>query len=293
MAIFFPFMFGFCLTDAFYGLIFTIAGVIMVLGMGKINESFDALGWISIHCGIWGVFLGSISNGVLGDFFPKFFPGLVESIPRLVPNFTPVYNAAGQITLNPFALVDAFAIPQYVLILAIAVGIIHVNIATIIGVIDKIRYGKIKEAIGENIVWLVLQVAVVFLGLGFMIPSIGMIGMAIGGVGFLAVFGILIYAKGAFGVMDIFSFLGNILSYARLLALCLSTAGIAMTVNILADMCQTMIPEMLGIPVFIGLILMVIVLIFGHIANFLIQIIGGFINTMRFHFVEFFTHFYM
>jgi V/A-type H+-transporting ATPase subunit I len=33
-------------------------------------------------------------------------------------------------------------------------------------------------------------------------------------------------------------------------------------------------------------------IIFGHIANFLIQIVGGFINTMRLHFVEFFSQFY-
>ena len=38
--------------------------------------------------------------------------------------------------------------------------------------------------------------------------------------------------------MDLTGFLGTILSYARLLALCLSTGGIAMTVNILTGLSE-------------------------------------------------------
>jgi V/A-type H+-transporting ATPase subunit I len=264
MAIFFPFMFGFCLTDAFYGIIVTILGFVLVMGMGKTNESFNALGKITIHCGIWGIILGFAAYGFLGDFFPKY---LGIALPHLI---------------------DAFQDPVTVLIFAIAVGIIHVNIATIIGIIDKLRYGLKTEALSQNIVWLVLEVGVVFLALSMFVPSIGMMGMVIGGVCILATVGLLFYGKGAFGIMDIFSFMGNILSYARLLALCLSTAGIAMTVNILANLMYEMIPIAA-----IAIIIAAIVFVFGHIANFLIQIVGGFINTMRLHFVEFFTHFYM
>jgi len=264
MALFFPFMFGFCLTDAFYGILVLIMGIIMVLGLGKTSKAYDALGKITIHCGIWGTFLGFAAYGFLGDLFPKY---LGIQIPHIL---------------------DAFQDPVTVLILALAVGIIHVNIATIVGIIDKFRYGQKKEALTENIVWLVLEVGVVFLALSMFIPSIEMLGMIIGGVCLLATVGLLFYGKGAFGVMDIFSYMGNILSYARLLALCLSTAGIAMTVNILANLMYEIIPVAV-----IGIIVAVIIFIFGHIANFLIQIVGGFINTMRLHFVEFFTHFYM
>jgi len=264
MAIFFPFMFGFCLTDAFYGILVLILGIILVRGMGKTSEAFNALGKITIHCGIWGIILGFAAYGFLGNFFPEY---LGIPIPHII---------------------DAFQDPVTILLLAIAVGLIHINIATIIGIIDKVRYGLKKEALTENIVWLVLEVGVVFLALSMFVPSIGMIGMAIAGVCILITVGLLFYGKGAFGVMDIFSYMGNILSYARLLALCLSTAGIAMTVNILANLMNEMIPIAA-----IGIIVAAIVFIFGHIANFLIQIVGGFINTMRLHFVEFFTHFYM
>ena len=117
-------------------------------------------------------------------------------------------------------------------------------------------------------------------------PAIGMIGMALGGVLIIACIGMLVYANGAYGVMDIFGFMGDVLSYARLLALCLATGGIAMTVNILAQMVDNMIP-------FVGIILAVIIFIGGHIANFAFQVLGAFINALRLNYVEFFFQFFM
>ena len=96
----------------------------------------------------------------------------------------------------------------------------------------------------------------------------------------------LIYFNGAFGVMDLTGFLGTILSYARLLALCLSTGGIAMTVNILAGLSESLIP-------YIGFILAPIIFIGGHIANCAFQSLGAFINSLRLHYVEYFAQFYI
>ena len=263
--ILFPFIFGFCLTDTIYGVLFAIMGVIAVKGVGKTSEAFHSLGVISIYCGVWGAVLGFVTNGFMGDFLFRFFG----------------FN-------SPLIIIDAFAVPQIVLIIALAFGVFHINMGLIIGTINKFRYGEKKEALGSNIVWLILEAGLVFLALGFMMPAIGMIGMGIGGVCIAATLAILLYTDGAFGLMNIFSFMGNILSYARLLALCLSTAGIAMTINILANLIGGMIP----IPI-IGTLILVIIIVFGHIANFLIQIMGGFINTLRLHFVEFFAQFYM
>ena len=113
-----------------------------------------------------------------------------------------------------------------------------------------------------------------------------MIGFIIGGILVIACIGMLVYANGAYGVMDIFGFMGDVLSYARLLALCLATGGIAMTVNILTNMVNDMIP-------FIGIILAIVIFIGGHIANFAFQVLGAFINALRLNYVEFFSQFYM
>jgi V/A-type H+-transporting ATPase subunit I len=96
----------------------------------------------------------------------------------------------------------------------------------------------------------------------------------------------LLYFNGAFGLMDLTGFLGTILSYARLLALCLSTGGIAMTVNILTGLVADMVP-------YIGIILAPIVFIGGHIANMAFQSLGAFINSLRLHYVEYFAQFYI
>jgi len=278
LCLLFPFIFGFFLTDIVYGTVFALAGVLIVRGIGKTSSTFNSLGWIMIPCGVWAIILGLLTNGFLGDFFQRF-------IFKDVPNF-----------VLPTTLIDAFALPQIVLIIAIGFGVLHINMGLIIGIINKFRYGKMKEALGENIVWLILEVGLIFLVAGFMIPAIEMIGMVIGGACMVAVLAILLYSNGAFGLMEIFSYMGNILSYARMLALCLSTAGIAMTVNIVAEMLYGIIAGMIPVPaigVALGLIAFLIIFIFGHIANFLMQIIGGFINAMRLHFVEFFSQFYM
>uniref|UniRef100_UPI003865B5EF V-type ATP synthase subunit I n=1 Tax=Methanobrevibacter sp. TaxID=66852 RepID=UPI003865B5EF len=264
VAITFPFFFGFCLTDAVYGLVVAAIGVVLLKGLGKVKESMHSFGWILIWSGLWAVVLGLITNGFIGDF-PERIAGF-----RLPTVFAPV---------------EAFKHPETILIIAIAVGLIYVNIGFILGAINNLRYGRTKEALGSQICWFIFEAGLVFLVLGYMMPAIGMIGMALGGILIIAAIGILIWANGAFGLMDIFGFLGDVLSFARLLALCLATGGIAMTVNILAQMLDQMVP-------FAGIVLAVIVFIFGHIANFAFQVLGAFINALRLNYVEFFAQFF-
>ena len=265
VAITFPFFFGFCLTDAVYGLVVSAIGVVLLRGLGKVKESMHSFGWILIWSGLWAVILGLITNGFIGDF-PERIAGF-----RLPTVFAPV---------------EAFVHPDTILIIAIAVGLIYTNIGFILGAINNLRYGNVKDAIGSQICWFVFEAGLILLAVGYMMPAIGMIGMILGGILILATIGMLIWANGAYGVMDIFGYMGDVLSYARLLALCLATGGIAMTVNILAEMLNNMIP-------FAGIVLAIFVFIFGHIANFAFQVLGAFINALRLNYVEFFSQFFM
>jgi V/A-type H+-transporting ATPase subunit I len=77
---------------------------------------------------------------------------------------------------------------------------------------------------------------------------------------------------------------GNTLSYARLLAMGLTTAGIAMSFNFLARMS-------LGIP-YVGIILAIVVFISGHLINILINSLGAFVHSLRLHYVEHFGTYY-
>lgn len=265
VAIMFPFFFGFCLTDAVYGAIVSVIGVVLLRGMGKTKKSMNAFGKILIMCGLWAIILGLITNGFIGDF-PERILGI--RLPTVI------------------SAVEAFKHPDTILIIAIAVGVIYTNIGFVLGAIDNLRYGNKKEAIGSQLCWFVLEAGAILLVLGFLMPAVGMIGMVLGGILIIACIGMLIYANGAYGVMDIFGFMGDILSYARLLALCLATGGIAMTVNILTVMVGDMVP-------IIGFVIAIFIFIFGHIANFLFQVLGAFINALRLNYVEFFSQFFM
>ena len=265
VALTFPFFFGFCLTDAVYGLVVSLIGVVLIKGIGKVKESMNSFGWILVWSGLWAVVLGLLTNGFIGDF-PERIMGY-----RLPTVFAPV---------------EAFKHPDTILIIAIAFGLLYTNLGFIVGAINNLRYGNVKEAIGSQICWFVFEAGIVFLALGYLMPAIGMAGMALGGILILATIFMLIWANGAYGVMDIFGYMGDVLSYARLLALCLATGGIAMTVNILAAMIDSMVP-------FAGIVLAVLIFIFGHIANFAFQVLGAFINALRLNYVEFFSQFFM
>ena len=273
VAITFPLFFGFCLTDAIYGLFVSLIGVVLLRGLGKVKESMHAFGWILIWSGLWSFILGMITNGFLGNFPDKFFkyklPTVIEAV-------------------------DAFKHPDTILIIAIVIGVIYTNIGFILGAINNLRYGNVKEAWGSQLCWFIFEAGIILIALGAMsfnilgmkTPVLGLPALAIGGVLVIATIGILIWANGAYGVMDIFGFMGDVLSYARLLALCLATGGIAMTVNILTVLVNNMIPC-------VGIIIAIVVFIGGHIANFLFQVLGAFINALRLNYVEFFSQFFM
>lgn len=258
MALIFPFFFGFCLTDAGYGIIDGLLGFVLYRGMGKVNPFMKNFGIILIACGVWSFIWGMVTNGFIGDLFPRFF-------------------LDGQPLPTTISSIDAFVNPQNILIFALIVGVLHINLGLIIGAINNIRMGDVKEAIGNQIVWIILEAGIVLYILG---------GMFVGAPVVILALIMLIYFNGLFGILDVSGFLGTLLSYARLLALCLSTGGIAFTVNILTGLSYEMIP-------IIGIILAPIVFIGGHIANLAFQSLGAFINSLRLHYVEFFSQFYL
>ena len=256
MAFVFPFFFGFCLTDAGYGIIDALIGFILYRGLGKVNNFMRNFGIIMMSCGVWAFILGMVTNGFIGDFFPRF---LNITLPTVIP------------------AIDAFVNHQNILIMALTVGVLHINFGLILGARNNIRLGNMRDALGSQIVWLILELGIILYLLG---------GMIVGAPVIVLAFAMLIYYNGLFGLMDISGFLGTLLSYARLLALCLSTGGIAMTVNILTGLSYEMIP-------LIGVVLAPIIFVFGHIANNAFQSLGAFINSLRLHYVEFFAQFYM
>jgi V/A-type H+-transporting ATPase subunit I len=85
---------------------------------------------------------------------------------------------------------------------------------------------------------------------------------------------------GIFGAVynGLTGYLGDILSYSRLMALMLAGSVIASVFNQLGS---------LG-----GILLFIPVFLIGHVLNFALNLIGCFVHTMRLQFLEFFGKWY-
>ena len=91
------------------------------------------------------------------------------------------------------------------------------------------------------------------------------------------------FFKGLLSLYDITSYASDLLSYSRILALELASAVIAKVVNLMAAMVGTNI---------VGYLLMIIILVFGHLLNMAINVLGTFVHTSRLQYIEFFGKFY-
>ncbi|HUT45176.1 MAG TPA: V-type ATPase 116kDa subunit family protein, partial [Sedimentisphaerales bacterium] len=80
-------------------------------------------------------------------------------------------------------------------------------------------------------------------------------------------------------------YMGDVLSYLRLMALGMVTAGLAMAINVIVEICGQ-------IPV-IGFVIAVIVFVGAHSFNLAINALGAFVHTLRLQYVEFFPKFFV
>ena len=95
----------------------------------------------------------------------------------------------------------------------------------------------------------------------------------------LASIGCLIYGGGSRGVIEVMGTIGNIMSYARLMAIGLASVILALVANRLS--------HELGI-----LVLGIIVAILLHTLNIFLAMFSPSIHSLRLHVVEFFSKFY-
>jgi len=91
------------------------------------------------------------------------------------------------------------------------------------------------------------------------------------------------FGMGAYQLFSTIFFLGDVLSYLRLMALGMVTAGLGMAFNVIAKMAGEVphIGWLLGALVFIG----------GHSFNLVLSGLSAFVHTLRLQYVEFFPKF--
>jgi V/A-type H+-transporting ATPase subunit I len=266
LTITFLFFFATMITDAFYGIITFALGFLMLRGGGRYGGVIRDFGVILTAGGLVTIGAGALTGGWFGNLLIDF---------------------AGMTSLKSLMIIDPMVDVLPFLIFAVAVGVIHLDIGIVLGMINDLKNGETKKAFTENL-WLVLvQVIFLFFYLKtLVVPDSGaaLFFNVLMGLSALAAVILLIMGHKGMAFFNLTGAIGDTLSYARLMALGLCTGGIAMTVNILADMS--------GGVAYIGVIFLFLILVVGHVFNWAVQILGAFVHGIRLHYVEFFGRFY-
>jgi V/A-type H+-transporting ATPase subunit I len=231
IAIPFILFFGLMLGDAGYGLVILLFCIYGFFYIGKVRPYVKIASYIGIFMGISTIFFGFLMGTFFGDL-----------VPRLIYNDTkePLYRA----TILGFQLpYDPIRSPMLLLILSIIIGIVYLVMSLVVGAAQNIINKNYRSLVLDQISYFLLVPSALILILwAFFDFEFQLFILYIAGFG--VVFGtILIFIeKNMLFFFEWTGFLGDTLSFTRLLALGMATAGIAMTINVITEL----MPPLLG-----------------------------------------------
>jgi V/A-type H+-transporting ATPase subunit I len=275
MGIFFVLFFGIMLGDAGYGLVILFLSLFGYIKFSKYSETIKNWSFMGIWLGLTTIIVGFLTNSFFGDFIPRF---VFHNPDRLLYSIT-----VGGIRLPVEPLRD----PLTILTISLIFGLIHLNLGILLAIYQSYKNKDFKSLITKHFSWVPLQI-----GGGLLIGSFLLHLWSLGTVEFyvsivLIVSGLILrfIHAGPLGFFDITGFIGDWLSYARLLALGLATTGMALAFNIVGEIIPQIVPV-------VGIVLVPIILIIAHIANLGLQTLGAGVHSLRLQYVEFFNRFY-
>ncbi len=278
---FFYFLFfGMMFADMGYGILLAgvcFAGLKMFKLEGLAYKLVKMLAFCGISTFIWGLLFGSFFGNMIPIVSEMFF--------------------GKEIVITPLWF-DPISDPMKLLIFSCVIGGIHLFIGLGIKAYLLIRDGQVLDAVEDVFVWYALLIGIVLLLFGGSIvpdkPDVTQVLTEVGKwlaiVGAVGIVGLrAVRGKGigrAVGLWNLYgatSWLGDVLSYSRLLALGLASAVIAQVFNALGAMLGHGIIAVIGF---------MVIAVIGHAFNFFINALGTFVHASRLQYVEFFGKFY-
>ena len=192
----FPLFFGFILGDAIYGLVSLFFFMWLSNKMPQLKEFMFILQLSSISSIIWGVIYGEFAGF-------KFFGPFYGVFPR-------------------------FYMPETLFYVAVIFGLIHINLGVLIGFFNNYKK-NFAHAVYNHLSYIVLQIGIGAMVVASLISEsfFYVIGAILIGLALLMIY----LGHGFIGIIEVPSFFTNILSYARLMAVGLSSVAIAVLIN--------------------------------------------------------------
>jgi V/A-type H+-transporting ATPase subunit I len=272
LAPFFALFFALCLTDAGYGLIILAISVYFIKKMQRDKK----LMWMLGICSAVTVVAGALTGGWFGDAVQQFVPALKPLRDKMM-------------------WFDPLEKPMIFFKLALALGYFQILTGLVIAFMHNLKRKQYIAAVCDQLTWLVmLNSIVIFLAskFGVISPEVGKL---FGLVALVPAATILLFSQRqggwvgriGMGMYNLFSaifYMGDVLSYLRLMALGMVTAGLAMAINVIAKIA-------LDIPYGLGIVATIAILVGGHAFNMAINALGAFVHTLRLQYVEFFPKF--
>ena len=286
---FFFISFGFCLTDAGYGVI-VVACCALALIIFKLKEGVKRFLWLLLLGGISAIVLGAVTGGWFGAIFDQ----LNEQYGGVFKYFKKAKDSV--MIFDPLQNIMLF------LGLALFIGIFQLIYGVCVKFVHRVKHKRIMDAIYDQGGWLMFVFGIIVIALKLPVSksnpegantlaNIGKIMVLIGMATIILFAGrdskniVLRLGTGLWAMYGVATgFMGDFLSYSRLFALGLATGILATVIDMLSLM-------LIKIP-YVGWVPALILFFFGHTINILINVLGAFVHTTRLQFVEFFPKFF-
>lgn len=220
----------------------------------------------------------------------KFFMYL--SFPTIA--FGLMYGSVFGNILPIVGLIDTNRDVMTILAMSLVFGVIQIFFGLGIKAYILIKMGKPLEAFMDSGSWIITLVSLVGLGASsmFNIPVLkttSIVGVIIGALLIIFTQGRNVESKGGkigqglYELYGITSYVGDLVSYTRLMAIGLSGGSIAGAIN----MIMKMVPGPIGV-----FIMGPLIFIIFQTVNLLLSLLGGYVHSLRLTYVEYFSKFY-
>lgn len=284
MSIWYWLLFGLMVGDLGYGLLMAVI-VFLFLRLRKPKGGIVPIAQIILYA--------SITTALSGIFYNSFF-GFTLFGSGSIFGDSSIFGTSCVLAKYTIPPMDAASATK-LLIFSIIIGMFHLITGLVMKAIDDVKSHDVCGMLAHEASWILIMLggAAYAAGLALSLGGIKTAGLVMAGtgVGLLVIFsgvgkkGILKKALAVFtGLYGVTSYLSDLLSYTRVMALVMASAAIAYVMNLLAGMVWT-IPGL-------GIVFGILIYIVGHLFNLVLGLLSAYVHDCRLQYIEFYGKFY-